>query len=128
MPNVLEQGAAWLDQQRHAHATVTVTYRRGAASVNVPATVGQTVFRLDQGDGGMTRVVTRDYLVRRADLVLDGVPTLPGRGDTIEEAIDGVTVTHEVHAPGGEPEWRDSDPYRNVLRIHTLHIEDLTHD
>lgn len=126
MPNLLEQGAAWLDQQRHAHATTTVTYRRGDHHVEVPATVGQTVFRLDQGEAGITRVVTRDYLVREADLVLNDVPTLPERGDTIDELIDGVIVTHEVHAPNGEPEWRFSDPYRNVLRIHTLQLEETT--
>src|SRR5690606_26035813 len=115
MPNLLEQGAAWLDEQRHAHATTTVTYRRGDHHVEVPATVGQTVFRLDQGDAGTLRIVTRDYLIRRAELILDGDLALPQRGDTVEELIDGATVTHEVHAPNGEPEWRFSDPYRNVL-------------
>jgi hypothetical protein len=28
----------------------------------------------------------------------------------------------EVNAPGGQPPFRYSDPYRRVLRIHTKHI------
>ncbi len=124
MADMLEQGAAWLDQQRHAHMSRIVTYRRGDHSVQLSATIGRTVFRLDQGDAGTTRVVTRDYLIRKADLVLNGVPEFPRRGDVIEEVIDGVTVTHEVIGPGGEPEWRFSDHYRVGMRIHTLQLEE----
>jgi hypothetical protein len=29
---------------------------------------------------------------------------------------------YEVNAPGGQPPWRYSDPYRKALRIHTKHI------
>jgi len=30
-----------------------------------------------------------------------------------------VTFIYEVMAPGNEPPWRYSDPYRRTLRIHT---------
>ena len=123
MTDLLEQGAAWLDEQRHQHLTRTVTYERGASSIEVQATVGQTVFRLNDDFGATIREVSRDYLIRTADLVLDGEPTQPQRGDRIREEVSGFVYVHEVMAPGGEPEWRYSDPQRNTLRIHTKQID-----
>ena len=69
----------------------TVTYERGASSVEVQATIGQTVFRLndDPGGGATIRDVSRDYLIRTADLVLDGETRQPQRGDRILEEVSG---------------------------------------
>ena len=123
MTDLLEQGAAWLDGQRHSHLTRTVTYQRGAFSVQVQATVGQTVFRIDDGYGGSVRVVQRDYLIRGEDLILEGDEVLPQRGDQIRETQGGKVLVHEVMGPGGsEPDWRYSDPQRRTLRIHTKHV------
>jgi hypothetical protein len=123
--DLLAQGNAWLEDQRHRYLTLTVTYRRGDQSVQVQATIGRTIFRLDapsDGFGVTTRYVSRDYLVRATDLVLNGEQTLPQRGDQIVEASGGGTV-HEVMGPGGgEPDWRFSDPQRLTLRIHTKEI------
>jgi hypothetical protein len=122
VPDLLAYGSAWLEDQRHRHLTTTVTYRRDSQSVQVQATVGQTVFRIDGDLGATIRHVRRDYLVRAADLVLppDTAPSLPQRGDRILEASGGV---HEVMGPGGgEPDWRFSDPQRLTLRIHTKEI------
>jgi hypothetical protein len=121
--DLLAQGSAWLEDQRHRYLTTTVTYRRGDQNVQVQATIGRTIFRLDapsDGFGVTTRYVSRDYLIRAADLVLNGEQTLPQRGDQIVE-LNG--VTHEVMGPGsGEPDWRFSDPQRLTLRIHTKEI------
>ena len=123
MADLLEQGAAWLDEQRHQHLTRTVTYERGVSSVDVQATIGQTVFRLNDDYGATIREVSRDYLIRTADLVLDGEVTLPHRGDRVREEVSGIVYVHEVMAPGGEPEWRYSDPHRNTVRVHTKQID-----
>jgi hypothetical protein len=121
--DLLAQGSAWLEDQRHRYLTTTVTYRRGEQSVQVQATIGRTIFRLDSpsdGFGVTTRYVSRDYLIRAVDLVLNGEQTLPERGDQIVESIG---VTHEVMGPGGgEPDWRFSDAQRLTLRIHTKEI------
>jgi hypothetical protein len=121
--DLLAQGSAWLEDQRHRYLTLTVTYRRGDQSVQVQATIGRTIFRLDapgDGFGVTTRYVSRDYLIRAADLVLNGEQTLPQRGD---EIVESNGVTHEVMGPGsGEPDWRFSDPQRLTLRIHTKEI------
>ena len=124
MTDLLEQGAAWLDEQRHQHLTRQVTYVRGAASVDVQATVGQTTFRLDGAYGSTVRYVSRDFLIRTQDLVIDGEQTLPQRGDCIREEVSGIVYVHEVMGPpSDEPDWRYSDPQRKVLRIHTKQID-----
>lgn len=126
MPDLLNKASAWLNDQRHAHLTRTIAYQRGEATVELQATVGQTVFRLEDGYGQVTRTVSRDYLIRAEDLELDGEQTLPERGDVIRETGSGTTYVHEVMARGGasagEPDWRYSDPQRTTLRIHTRQI------
>lgn len=67
----------------------------------------------------MLRVESRDYLITTADLMLDGSATLPQRGDCIRETQGSLVFVYEVMAPGNEPPWRYSDPYRRALRIHT---------
>ncbi len=119
MGDVLDTGLAWLDAQRHRHMSGPIRYRRGSLSVDVLASVGHTVFRIDDGYGRLLRTESRDYLVRAVDLVLDGSPILPQYGDEVHETREGVTYRYEVLAPAGEPEWRYSDPYRKTLRIHT---------
>jgi len=124
MANMLAKASEWLEDQRTRHATSTVQYVRGSQTAEVPATVGKTTFELDDGYGVLVRHESRDFLVLAADLVLDEVPTLPERGDRIRETHGSMTFTYEVTAPGKEPCWRYSDPYRKTLRIHTREVEE----
>lgn len=122
MADLLEQGSAFLQDQRHRHMTRTVVYRRGADEVEVSATIGRTVFEQADDRGLVSRIESRDFLVRAEDLVLAGTPALPKAGDRVRETQDGKTFVYEVMAPGGEPPFGFSDPYRRTLRIHTKHI------
>ena len=122
MADLLEQGAQFLDEKRHAHMTRTVVYTRGAASVEVAATIGQTIFEQEYEFGGIQRIQSRDFLLRTADLVLDSEQVLPQAGDTIRETVGEKVFVYEVMAPGSEPPFRYSDPYRKALRIHTKHV------
>ncbi len=122
MADLLEQGAAFLDERRHTHLTRTVTYQRGADSVDLAATVGRTLFEQADESGFIRKVESRDFLFRRTDLVLGAIETLPKAGDRIREPDGAQTQVYEVMAPGGEPPFRFSDPYRKVLRIHTKHV------
>ena len=120
MPDMLHFGMDWLVEQLKEHVSRPVVYRRGTEEVVVQATIGRTLFRLDDGYGGVRMEWTdRDFLLSADDLVLNGNPTLPERGDIIRETQDGKTYVYEVLAPGGEPPWRWSDVYRKVLRIHS---------
>ena len=56
-------------------------------------------------------------------MIFDGSATLPRRGDRIRETQGTTAFVYEVTAPGKEPCWRWSDPYRKTLRIHTKEVE-----
>lgn len=123
MPDLLETSSAWLEDQRTRHLSRTVTYRRDDQSAEVVATIGKTVFRVDDQYGAQIRSESRDYLILTADLVLDASPTLPQRGDQVRETVGDTVFVYEVLAPGDEPCFRFSDPYRKTLRIHTKQID-----
>ena len=122
MADLLEQGAQFLDEQRHAHMTRTVEYLRGGSSVEVAATVGQTTFEQADEFGGIQRLESRDFLIRTAELILDTELVLPQAGDRVRETVGDQVFVYEVMAPGSEPPFRYSDPYRKALRIHTKHV------
>ncbi len=122
MTNLLDQGAAWLADQLKTHASTEVVYQRGANQVAVQATIGKTEFEVDDGAGIIQRVQSRDYLIQAADLQLAGLVTLPRAGDRIRESVGEKTFVYEVLAPGNEPPYRYSDPFRKLLRIHTKHV------
>ena len=123
MGDLLRTGSDWLEAMRHKHASRTVTYRRGAASVELAATVGRTEYDVDTGHGIVERYESRDYLLRTADLVLGGAAGTPQAGDRIEEVIAGDTVVYAVMAPANEPVWAYSDPGRITMRVHTKQVD-----
>jgi len=123
--NLLDHGLTWLAESLKKHAARPVVYRRGRDEVTVQAIIGRTLLKLDDGYGGVRIVWTdRDFLIAAEDLVLAGRRILPQRGDEIRETSNGRTVVYEVLAPGREPEWRWSDPYQKILRIHTKRISE----
>ncbi|MCL2647570.1 MAG: hypothetical protein FWD61_11285 [Phycisphaerales bacterium] len=126
MVDLLQKGMAWLEDQRTKFMTQSVVYQRGDDSVEVPATLGTTVFNIDDGGGALLRIEARDYLIRASDLMIGETPILPKRGDRIRETsgsgVEQVYV-YEVVGPGDEPCWRWSDGYRQTLRIHTKQVD-----
>lgn len=119
MSDMLAKGAAWLAEKRHAHMSQTVTYIRGAASIELNATLGRSEFEEDDDSGTILRHEARDFLIRPEDLVIGGTETKPQVGDRIQ-AVDGeTTLTFEVLSPGGQPPWRYCDSHRKTMRIHT---------
>ncbi len=107
---MLSDGAAWLDQQRKEHLSLTVTYVSGQAQREVAATIGQTVFEVEGEMGVLVRHESRDYIIS-----VDDLDSEPAEGDKIIEA----GRIYEMMAPGGNPAWRYSDPFRKAYRIHT---------
>jgi len=123
--DLLEQGAAFLDDQRHRHMSRTVVYQRGTEAKEVQAAVGKTEFEQADDAGLIHRTESRDFLIRTVDLDLGSGPILPRAGDQVRETVGtlgGSVFVYEVNAPGGQPPFRYSDPYRKALRIHTKHI------
>jgi len=121
--DLLEQASDWLGGMRRTYLSRTATYQRGDDSVEVVAAVGRTVFEIDDGSGAVVQWESRDFLIAAADLVIGDRPvTLPQPGDRISETQDGKVYVYEVMAPGKEPCWRYSDPYRRTLRVHTKQV------
>lgn len=114
MGDLLRDGLAWLEQQRSAHMTSPVTYRRaGQADASVQATFGQTDYEVADDYGATIKAHVVDFMIMGDELGSE-----PQAGDRI--VADG--VIHEVMALGGEGCWRWSDPYRTTMRIHTKEI------
>ncbi|MCW5775988.1 MAG: hypothetical protein KIS87_06085 [Phycisphaeraceae bacterium] len=122
MGDLLEQGAAFLDDQRHRHMSRSVVYRRGAEATEVQATIGRTEFEQADDAGLIHRTESRDFLIRTADLDLGTGPIQPKAGDQVREHVGTQVLVYEVNAPGGQPPWRYSDPYRRVMRVHTKFV------
>jgi hypothetical protein len=126
MTDLLQKSSQWLEQKRTQYASHVVIYVRGVLSAQPLATVGKTLFEVDDGYGVLLRHESRDFLILAADLILDSQVVLPQRGDRIKETQGSVVYVYEVTAPGKEPVWRYSDPYRQTLRIHTKQIDTET--
>lgn len=122
MGDLLEQGAAFLDDQRHRHMSRVVVYKRGSDAKEVQATVGRTEFEQADEAGLIHRTESRDFLIRAADLDLGSGPIQPKAGDQVREQVGSQVFVYEVNAPGGQPPFRYSDQYRRTFRIHTKHI------
>lgn len=116
--SLLDKGLDFVDAQRLLLA-IDITYQRDADEVVVKAVIGKTVFRVENGNGLVERIESRDFLVKATDLVLADEQVDPATGDRILEEAIGKIFTYEVLAPGNEPCWRYSDPQRRTLRIHT---------
>ena len=120
MPNILGKAADWLERQRHQHLTTAVWFEREGKRIGLAATIGRTRFESTDEYGRVLHTESRDFLVRAADLMIDGTAVLPRPGDLI---IEG-DLHYEVMSPAGEPEWRWSDVNRSTLRIHTKQIDE----
>lgn len=119
MGNLFDKGSALVASAMRAALSADIVYVRGAESVRIPATVGKTVFEVEDSHG-VLRWESRDFVVSACDLVLGALPTTPAKGDMIEERdCDGKVRVYEVSAPGREQEWKYADTFRRLIRVHT---------
>ena len=125
--DVMSRGVSWLEGKLRAYAAKPIVYRRGESATSLCATPGQTLLKLADDFGSVRLEWTdRDMVVSASDLVLDGVPVRPQRGDVIEYVEDGNLNIFEVLPFGTEPHWRFADPYQKLIRIHLKRIRQET--
>ena len=124
---MLQISSDWLEGMRQKHMVLLVRYSRGTDTAELEATVGKTIFQISRDYGVFERHESRDYVMPAQNLVLAGAEVLPERGDRITETTGDKLYHYEVMAPGTDPCWRWSDPYRKTLRIHTklVHTEEI---
>ena len=116
MGDLLDKGSAWLESQRTQHMTRDVIYARGIITAVVKATIGRTEYETDNGQVVRTEFTDRDFLISVAELILNGIATLPEEGDQIHEAHADKVLIFEVMG------WRYSDPYRRTFRLEAKHV------
>jgi len=122
--DILQQGVDWLDGQRTAHLSRTVTYQRGGESVEIAATLGATSLEVADEAGATVRTRQTDFIVSAAALVLGGATVTPQVGDRILVPSGGKVLVFEVLAlPGGE-HFRPADAAGTALRIHAKQIDE----
>ena len=117
--NLFDKGNALVASTMRVALSGIVTYARGSESFVLPATIGRTVFEVEDSHG-VLRWESRDFIVSSCDLVLGAIPVVPEKGDLIEETdCDGKVLVYEVTAPGREQEWKYCDSSRLLIRVHT---------
>src|SRR5262245_18919220 len=97
MRDLLRTGAAWLTGMLTTHASQTVTYTRGVLTVQVQATLGQKLLRLEDEFGTVRFEYTdMDFLIPTEALDLGAGPVEPVRGDMITAGVGPQVDTFEV--------------------------------
>jgi len=113
--DLLRQGSQWLEQQRTAHCSSQVTYRRDQDSHEFDATFGRTEYEVEDDYGLRVGAQVTDFLILAEAFPFDE----PQAGDQI--VADG--AVYEVMNLAGQGHWRWSDPYRTTMRIHTKEVD-----
>mgnify|MGYP001176916635 FL=1 len=121
--DLIRVGLSLLTQTLKATASQPVTYVRGLDSVDVRATFGRKLLKLDDGAGGIRMEWTdMDFLIPSADLVIGGESITPQRGDRVFMLAGENVQEFEVMPFGSDPAWIWSDPHQSMFRIHAKHI------
>jgi hypothetical protein len=120
MADILQDGLALLATQMKAYVSTTITYRRGSKQVDVLATLGSSIFTLDEVEGTRRTYTSIDFDIQAADLVWDAVVRTPERGDNV--ILDG--RVYEVSTPSTQERvWKWLSGMIGVrFRVHTKQI------
>lgn len=114
----MAKGAAWFDQVRRQHLSITVSYFASGAllPLECAATLVDGKWETIDAAGQMVRMETRDFFINTDDL-----PGDPRVGDMVTAIEDGIERTYMVAVPGGgQQAWRWADRRHKVRRIHTM--------
>jgi len=114
--DLLRQGSQWLEQQRTAHCSSPVEYRRPPDAYTVNATYGKTDVEVADESGLTITAGVWDFLILADAFLQEGFEPEPG------DVIAASGRRYEVMNLGGQDCWRWSDPYRQTYRIHTKDI------
>ncbi len=123
---MLESAVGWLGEKRSQHLSRTVTYVRGAASVQVAATLGATTYEVADDAGATVEAKATDFIVAADALALGGEQTRPRRGDRIRVPAGAKVLLFEVLDLAGAGHYRPADPFGTALRIHAKQIDEET--
>jgi len=118
MADLLQTGVTYLLAALSSHASREVTYRRGATSATINATLGTSAFEQQQSDGSVMRFESRDYILSTP--TVSATIGLPQVGDYIDDG----DIRYEVLPVTTQQSFKYLDPFRLGLRIHTKKYDD----
>jgi len=121
--DLLGQAVGWLDGRRVAHMARTVTYVRGAESVDIAATLGNTRYEVTDDAGATVQAKATDFIVSANGLVLGNETVKPQPGDQIRVTSGEKVLVFEVLDLGGAGHHRPCDPGGRMLRIHAKQVD-----
>ena len=119
MADMLAAGAAWLTDRLRSSVASTVAYVRSGNTATVPATIGQSRFESQDGNGVIEQWESRDFIIKTDELPYGE----PQRGDRIYEQLGGVAQIYEVAAPRGVPLFHYGDAFQTCVRVHTKRVD-----
>lgn len=120
--SMLTEAAAFLEKERKAHLSESVIYDRLGVQVTLAATRAGTKFDRVDESGMVVGDVAVDFIFSTADLILSGSETLPQIGDKIL-LTQGSEILHFEVLDMGLANHYEVVPFRNALRVHTMHVE-----
>lgn len=119
---MMQDGVAWAGGQLKTAGGVSVVYQRGAASVSVVAIPSMHEYEVVDDEGFGIVMLSRDYIVHAADMIISGSEIAPRAGDRITETIQGVVCVFEVMALGQKHEYEPLDTDGLMWLIHTKKV------
>lgn len=123
MSDIFHQGTSWLADTVISNGSQKVGYAvDGQNPVQVSATIGRSMFRVEEDGIQKTVWTDRDFIFRVSDLRKITTEN-PKLGDKINEVrkVAGQVIDrwYIVSAPEGEQPFRQADGRDNIIRVHT---------
>jgi hypothetical protein len=100
-------------------AGVEINYQHGTTILTFNALVGRTSFDVTNIEGFDTQSQSKDFKFLTSNLV-DGLPFLPAKGDTITQTIGDTIYHYEVLRLAADDQvYTLSGPDNQLCRVHT---------
>ena len=118
MPNLMQEGVAWLANQLQQHAGRRVRVSTCNTTRTITCWVSDKVYTVVDNMGVAIDIKSRDFTYKSADLRGDLCV-----GDTFTETIGTKTYTHEVMPLSDEPTTAWADVDGQMIIAHTKRVQ-----
>lgn len=121
----VRQAMESMHARRAAADGLPAVYRRQSALANVTVTRARSLLRLSDASGGSrTELWDSDFTLLASALLLDGEPTVPRDGDTLDVTEeDGRVHRYELQSPTPSEKCYTAIDSKVALRIHTKFVK-----
>jgi hypothetical protein len=121
MGDLLAVGASWQAGKLKSGVSRLVRITRGSETIEVPATLGETEFQIDEDGGVRIAHSDRTFLITATDYVFGGQVVAPQTGDLITDTVEapsGESTFQALHPAGGSEQPYKYDRYGVQLSIY----------